>query len=148
MNHLKNLLIAYAPEGDLLAMGNGSWANGGGANITSGTLLTAFYAESGQPECIGFDLFDAAVTLAPYLNGELTKGAAFDGELTVSYCQETDTLMLLSNREPAAHTQHVANGLVAHCNKSGQAIGFTLKNAAQRLLPHLKKRKTKTGAVS
>lgn len=148
MSDIKALLIAYAIEGDLLAMGNGSWANGGGANITSSTLLTAFYAESGKSECVGLELFDAALILAPYLNGELSKGTAFDGELAVSYHRETDTLLLVSNREPAVQDQTVADGLIAHCNQRGLAVGFTMKNAAQLLLPHLKEWKAPTGAVS
>ena len=31
----------------------------------------------------------------------------------------------------------VAEGLVAHCDERGTAIGFTLEGAAELLLPHL-----------
>lgn len=148
MSDPKDLLIAYATEGDLLAIGIGAWANGGGHSVTSNSFFTGFYAEPETNQCVGFEILDAALILTPYLNGKLFKGTAFNNELAISYRQETDTLILVSNREPFAQNQPVADGLVAHCNKHGLAVGFTMKNAAKLLRPHLKEWKTKTAAVS
>ncbi len=148
MSEPKNLLVSYAEEGDLLAIGNGAQAKGGGYSVTRNSFFTGFYAEKDRRQCVGFDLLDAALMLTLYLNGEASQGVVCDGELSVSYCDETDTLILVSNREPVAHNQDVADGLTAHCNELGRAVGFTLKNAGQLLLPYLQGRKAKTGAVS
>lgn len=148
MGALRKLLIDYAQEFDLLAMGNGSWANGGGRDITSKTILTAFYADDGKSSCIGFDLFDAVLMLTPYLKGEVLQGTLCDGELPASYSKDTDTLILVSTQESITHNDYVADGLLAHCNKSGLAVGFTLKNASKLLLPHFQGLKARTGAVS
>ena len=114
-------------KGDLLAIGNGAQAKGGGYSVTRNSFFTGFYAERDKRQCVGFDLLDAALMLTLYLNGGASRGVVCDGELSVSYCDETDTLILVSNREPVTHNQDVADGLIAHCNELGWAVGFTLK---------------------
>jgi hypothetical protein len=137
MADIKNLRIRYAPEGDLLALWNGVPDRGGGGNITKHTILTAFYAERGSRECVGFDLFDAAKMLMPFLKQEASEGPVCNGELSASYLKGTDTLVLISSECSIAFDQAVATGLTAHSEADGWAVGFTLDNAAELLLPHL-----------
>ena len=148
MGELGSLLLDYSAEGDLLAMGNGSQAKGGGYSVTSNSFFTGFYAERDKTGCVGFELLDAARMLTPYLNGGVSKGGVCEGELSASYSNDTDTLTLVSVQESVTHDESVADGLVAHCNQHGQAVGFTLKNAGKVLLPHLQEWKTQTGAVA
>ena len=137
MKEQKKMLLAYAEEGDLLAMGGGSWANGGGYSVTTNGFLTSFYAESHLKGCVGFELIDAAAMLKPYLEGKISKGMVCQGELAASYCKETDTLDLVSVQESVDHDEDVAENLIAHFSRQGQAIGFTLKKAHKLLSPHL-----------
>lgn len=131
-------MLSYSEEGDLLAMGNGSWANGGGHSVTKNGFFTAFYAKRGLKGCVGFELVDAATMLRPYLEGKVSKGTVCNGELSASYFPNTDTLILVSARESASDSEYVAEGLVAHRNGQGRAIGFTLESADQLLSPYLK----------
>lgn len=137
MKEQKKLLLAYSEEGDLLAMGEGSWAKGGGYSVTRNGFFTSFYAERGLKGCVGFELIDAAAMLTPYLEGKVSKGTVCMGELEASYYRETDTLELVSTRELVTHDEDVAEDLVAHFGEQGRAIGFTLKNAYKLLSPHL-----------
>jgi uncharacterized protein YuzE len=140
MGDIRPLKADYVKEGDFFSMWNGIPANGGGRNITTNTILTGFYAERDAHGCVGFDLFDAAKMLSPYLNGEVSKGTLYHGELLASYSRESDTLVLVSSQESVTHDEHIAEGLVAHCNESGWAVGFTLENAGELLSPHLNDR--------
>ncbi len=133
----RELKIDFAPEGDLLALWNGLPARGGGADITKYTILTAFFAERGTGECVGFDLFDAAKMLTPFLTQTRRKGDLCDGELSVSYEKENDTLALAKSGCLIASHQIVAADLTAHSQEDGQVVGFTLERAAELLLPHL-----------
>ena len=137
MREQKKLMLAYSEEGDLLAMGNGSWARGGGHSVTKNGFFTGFYAERGLKGCVGFELIDAATMLKPYLEGKLSKGIVCNGELAASYSEDADTLVLVSALESVTHNEDVAEGLVAHCNGQGRAIGFTLKKAGKLLSPYL-----------
>ena len=139
MKDQKKLLLAYAEEGDLLAMGDGSWAEGGGYSVTRNGFFTSFYAGRELKGCVGFELIDAAVMLLPYLEGKVSNGMVCTGELEASYNRETDTLELVSTRESVTHDEYVAEDLVAHFGEQERAIGFTLKNARKLLLPHLSK---------
>jgi len=139
MKNPKKLLLAYSQEGDLLAMGDGSWARGGGYSVTANGFFTSFYAVRGLKGCVGFELIDAATMLLPYLEGKVSNGLLCMGELEVSYSRGTDTLELVSTRESVTHDEDVADDLVAHFGEQGRAIGFTLKNASKLLLPHLNK---------
>ena len=130
--------IGYTWEGDFLSLWKkGASAKGGGYTITWDTILTGFYANPGKKHCVGFELLDAAQMLMPYLRREVFQGTLCNGELVASYQVDTDTLALLSNTEDITDDQVVANGLVAHCNERGLAVGFTLQRAAELLLPYL-----------
>ena len=132
-----NLEIDYVWEGDLLCLWNDLHGPTKGFDITTKTILTSFHSREDGRECRGFDLYDAAKMLLPYLKGEVSKGELYHGELSASYSAETHTLALLSNRHTPVCDQPVADGLTAHCTERGWAIGFTLKRAAELLLPHL-----------
>lgn len=130
-----SLKISYTWEGDYLSLWNDLRGPVKARDVVSGTILTSFHSMSG--ECRGLDLFDAAQILLPYLNLEVSEGTLYHGELSASYRRETDTLLLVSSKETVATDQEVADGLVAHCNEKGWAVGFTLERAAELLLPHL-----------
>lgn len=139
MKKQKKLLLAYSEEGDLLAMGDGSWARGGGHSVTRNGFFTSFYAGRGLEGCVGFELIDAAAMLLPYLEGKVSNGTVCGGELEASYHGDTDTLELVRAQESVTHYEDVAEDLVAHFGRQGRAIGFTLKNACKLLSPHLNK---------
>ena len=130
-------MLAYSDEGDVLAIGNGSWAKGGGFSVTKDGFFTGFYAERGLKGCVGFELIDAVTMMKPYLEGKVSEGTVCNGELAASYSEDTDTLVLISARESVTDDEDVAEGLVAHCNRQGRAVGFTLENAAKLLSPYL-----------
>lgn len=121
----------------MLALWNGLPARGGGGDITKYTILTAFYAEHGSRECVGFDLFDAAKMLMPFLAQDIARGSLCNGELSASYERESDMLALTKSGCSIAFDQVVADGLTAHKLEDGRAVGFTLERAAELLLPHL-----------
>lgn len=108
-----------------------------GGDITSGTILTSFHSREGDRNCRGFDLYDAAKMLLPFLKGEESEGNLYQAELSVSYSCEADTLKLISNRHTPVSTCPVADGLTGHCTERGWAVGFTLERAAELLLTHL-----------
>ena len=130
--------IEYVWEGDLLCLWNDLHVPVTGFDITTKTILTAFHSRDGNRECKGFDIYDAAKMLLPLLKNEGEfKGELCQDELSASYSCETDTLMLVSNRHTAVRNYLIAEGLTAHCTERGWAVGFTLKRAAELLLPHL-----------
>ena len=131
------LEVKYVREGDLLCLWNDFRGPVKGADVTTRTVLAAFHSEYGDGKCQGFDLYDAAGMLLPFLRGQLLRGELCDGELCATYSGETDTLVLLSNRHTVDCDQPVAKGLTAHLTKRGWAAGFTLERAAELLLPHL-----------
>ena len=130
--------IGYTWEGDFLSIWKkNASAMGGGHTVTRDTILTGFYANPDKSHCIGFELFDAAQMLLPYLRHEVSRGTLCEGELAASYQLDTDTLGLFSTAEGITDEQVVTEGLIAHRNDRGLAIGFTLERAAELLLPHL-----------
>ena len=138
MGKVESIDIGYTWEGDFLSIWKkDASARGGGYTITWDTILTGFYANPGKKHCIGFELLDAAQMLLPYLRREVSQGTVCNGELLASYEVDTDTLALLSTAEDFTDDQIITGGLVAHCNERGLAVGFTLKRAAELLLPHL-----------
>jgi uncharacterized protein YuzE len=64
-------------------------------------------------------------------------------KLKIDYCKDTDTLSLW-NGEPASHADDVADNLTADYDSRGDAVGFTLENAAELLLPILAAAKEST----
>ena len=133
-----NLEINYVWEGDLLCLWNDLHVPVTGFDITTNTILTAFHSRDGNRECKGFDFYDAAKMLLPFLKDEGEfQGQLCQGELSVSYSCESDALKIMSNRHIATGSFLVAEGLTAHYTEKGWAVGFTLERAAQFLLPHL-----------
>ena len=132
-----NLEIKYVWEGDLLCLWNDLHVPVTGFDITTKTILTAFHARGGDRECRGFDFYDAAKMLLPFLKEEKYEGELCQGELSASYSCESDSLKIVSNRHTAVRNCFVAEGLTAHCTERGWAVGFTLERAAELLLPHL-----------
>ena len=133
-----NLEVKYVCDGDLLCLWNDLHEPVTGFDITTMTILTAFHSRKGNRTCKGFDLYDAAKMLRPFLKGEGEfKGELCQDELSASYSCDTDTLMLMSNRHKPVRDYAVAEGLTAHCTEKGWAVGFTLERAAELLLPHL-----------
>lgn len=138
MGKVEAIDIRYTWEGDFLSIWKrNAPVKGGGFTVTWDTILTGFYANPGKKHCVGFELFDAAQLLLPYLRREVSQGTLCNGELVASYQADTDTLALLSTTEDIIDDEMVADGLVAHCNEGGLAVGFTLERAAELLLPHL-----------
>ena len=130
--------IKYVWEGDLLCLWNALHMPVAGFDVTTKTILTAFHSRDGDRECRGFDIYDAAKMLLPFLKNEGEfKGELCQDELTASYSCETDTLTLVSNRHTPVRNYDIAKGLTAHCTERGWAVGFTLNRAAELLLPHL-----------
>ena len=130
--------IKYVWEGDLLCLWNALHMPVAGFDITTKTILTAFHSRDGDRECRGFDFYDAAKMLLPFLKNEGEfKGELCQDELSASYSCETDTLTLVSNRHTPVRNYDIAKGLTAHCTERGWAVGFTLNRAAELLLPHL-----------
>ena len=138
-----NLEIEYVWEGDLLCLWNDLRGPTAGFDITTQTILTAFHSREGKRECRGFDFYDAAKMLLPFLreetypHPELIEGELCQGELSASYSRESDTLKIVSNRHTPVVSHFIADGLSAHCTERGRAVGFTLERAAECLLPHL-----------
>ena len=132
-----NLEIKYVWEGDLLCLWNDLHVPVTGFDITTKTILTAFHSREGDGICRGFDLYDAAKMLRPFLKEEKLEGELCQGELSASYSCESDTLKIVSNRHTVVVSYLVANGLTAHCTERGWAVGFTLERAAELLLPYL-----------
>ena len=135
----RNLEVEYVAEGDLLCLRSDLPGQATGGDIKSKTILTAFHCREGKRACKGFDLYDAARMLMPFLEGEISNGELGEGELTASYTPESDSLVLLSNRHIPVEKQRVAAGLTAHCTDIGWAVGFTLERASEQLLPHLRR---------
>ena len=138
MGKVDSIAIGYTWEGDFLSIWKkNASAKGGGYTVIENTILTGFYANPGKRHCVGFELLDAAQMLLPYLRSEVSHGTLCNGELLASYQVDTDTLVLLSAAEDITDDQIIADGLFAHCNERGIAVGFTLERAAELLLPHL-----------
>lgn len=133
----RKLKIEYVCEGDLLCLWNDVRGPVKGGDITTGTILTAFHSRDGIRECRGFDFYDAAKMLVPFLKDEEGVTELYQGELSATYSRESDTLTIVSNRHTPIDSSLIADGLTAHCNEKGWAVGFTLERAAELLLPHL-----------
>ena len=68
-------------------------------------------------------------------------------KLKIDYCQDSDTLSLW-NGQPASTGDDVADYLVVDYDSAGDAVGFTLENAAELLLPILMAAKEKAAATA
>ena len=107
---------------------------GGAKPVTFEPDFDAFFSEDGK--CVGVYLFDAARILLSHLTANSPTVTFRYKELCGTYSGETDTLDI-GNGKPAASTEEMAEGLVASYGENGRPVGFTLRNAANLLLPHL-----------
>ena len=95
--------------------------------------------------CIGFECFDAAELLLPYLlPGEFEK-TDFRTNLTVEYCADSD-VMKLGNGKQAVYSEAVTDAWVTHFNDDfdpyenydvGEIVGLTLGRVSEDILPLL-----------
>ena len=146
------LEIAYFSDTDTLSLWNGRPASEGGDLITTGALIVnddsdgamtvdiiADYDADGK--VVGFTIEHAAELLLHPLarKGSASQHLEINGmyagyEYTLSL--SNGTLTLNSDREQA-RSDEVAEHLTVHYDADGDATGFTLKHAAELLLPHL-----------
>ena len=94
---------------------------------------------------IGFEFFEAAELLLPYLlPGEFEK-TDFRTTLTVEYCADTD-VMKLGNGKQAVYSEAVTDDWITHFNDDfdpyenfdvGEIVGFTLSRVSEDILPLL-----------
>ena len=87
--------------------------------------------------CIGFEFLDAADLFLPYLRpGQFAKPDLEGEDLTIAYCEETDTLSF-HNSEPVSYSENVVEHCIAHLDAEGDPVGFTLEKASELVLPLL-----------
>ena len=93
-----------------------------------------------QGKCVGFEFLDAAELFLPYLcPNEYTEPDTEGEDLTIDYCQETDTLSF-RNSSPISYSETVIDHCVAHLDSKGDPVGFTLEKASELVLPLLLQR--------
>ena len=126
--------VDYEGNGDLLWLGNGIPNTDSAQNVTFEPDFDAFFSVDGK--CVGVHLFDAARILSPQLTLDSPTVKFHFKELRGVYSRETDTLTI-GNESNSVTSEEMANGLTAHCDNTGRVVGFTLKRAAELLLPHL-----------
>ena len=146
------LEIAYYDETDTLSLWNGKPASEAGDLIATGALvpgngannvvtgdIIADYDADGK--VVGFTIEHAAELLLHPLTrkGGISQHLEIDGmyagyRYTLSL--NNGTLTVNSDREQA-RSDEVAEHLTAHYDANGDAAGFTLKRAAEILLPYL-----------
>jgi hypothetical protein len=80
-----NLEIDYVWTGDLLCLWNDLRGAASGYDITTKTILIAFHTRDEDRQCRGFDLYDAAKMLLPFLNEREFEEELYRGELSASY---------------------------------------------------------------
>lgn len=137
------LIIQYSGDVDFLTLWNGRLTDGG-EDVSAG--LTAFFDDS-DDSIVSFTIQGAVYYLAPILFGPPgdagvvnrkveQKGYLEDIPLLIEYNTVSDTLRLWNGR-PASREQVVANALTAELDAEGEAVGFTLEQAAGQLRPFL-----------
>lgn len=138
------LNINYFEDVDFLTLWNEQLTDGG-EDVSAG--LTAFFDDS-DDSVVSFTIQGAARNLAPVLYGTeaahkqkvqrkvAQQGYLEDVPLLIDYWPDSDTLRLWNGREPA-RTQVVADTLTAELDAEGEAVGFTLEQAAVQLRPYL-----------
>ena len=137
MGNTMKLEVAYFGDTDTLSLWNGKPASEAGDVTVS---LIADYDAEGV--IVGFTLEHAAELL---LNPLFSMGVDFGySEIGTLSSQGSHALELkegnltLKNLATVAYSDEVAEHLTAHYDADGDAAGFTLKRAAELLLPHLK----------
>ena len=95
--------------------------------------------------CIGFECFDAAELLLPYLLPDEFEKTDFRTNLTVEYCADTDVIKL-GNGKPSVYSEPVIKDWITHFNDDmdpyenydvGEIVGFTLGQVSENVLPLL-----------
>ena len=104
-------------------------------SATIAALLMANFDTKGH--CMGFEFIDAADLFLPYLRpGQFTKPDLEGEDLTIAYCEESDTLSF-HNGETVSYSETVVEHCIAHLDAEGDPVGFTLEKASERVLPLL-----------
>ena len=104
-------------------------------SATIAALLMADFDTKGR--CIGFEFLDASDLFLPYLcPGEFAKPDISEEDLTIVYCEESDTLSF-HNSEPMSYSENVLDHCIAHLDSEGDPVGFTLEKASELILPLL-----------
>ena len=147
------LKIAYFAETDTLSLWNGKPASEAGDLIASGALdvsgdeggavtgdILADYDSNGR--VVGFTIEHASELLLHPLarKGRASEHLEIEGMYAgyrYTLSMNNGTLTLSTDRDKACSSE-VAEHLTAHYDADGDAAGFTLKRAAELLLPHLK----------
>lgn len=153
MGKTMTLKIAYFAETDTLSLWNGTPASEAGDLIASGALdvnsdtegavtvdIIADYDSAGR--VVGFTIEHAAeLLLHPLMRrGGASQHLEIEGMYAgyrYTLSMNNGTLTLSSDRDKVRFSE-VAEHLTAHYDADGDAAGFTLKHAAELLLPHLK----------
>lgn len=121
----------------------GKYANGYDFTEGQGVGFILSIDESGRS--IGFEFFDAAELLLPYLLPDEFESTDFRTSLTVEYCAETDILKL-GNGKPYVYSEAVTEEWSTHFNDDfdpyenydvGEIVGFTLSRVSRNILPLL-----------
>ena len=95
--------------------------------------------------CIGFEFFDAAELLLPYLLPDEFEKTDFRTNLAVEYCADTD-IIKLGNGKQAVYSESVTEDWITHFNDDmdpfenydvGEIVGFTLARVSENILPLL-----------
>ena len=140
----------YYPDFDCLYLADispigvrGKYANGMTLTEQQGVGFVISIDEYGRS--IGFEFFDAAELLLPYLLPDEFQKTNFRTNLIVDYCAETD-IISLRNGKASVYSEAVTEDWITHFNDDmdpyenwdvGEIVGFTLGRVSENILPHL-----------
>ena len=109
----------------------------GGDYEESATIACDLMADfDTRGRCIGFELLDAADFFLPYLCPDEFPRFDLEENLTIDYCEESDTLSF-HNGNVVSYTETVIEHCIAHLDVEGDPVGFTLEKASESVLPLL-----------
>lgn len=121
----------------------GKYANGYDFTEGQGVGFILSIDENGRS--IGFEFFDAAELLLPYLLPDEFQKTDFRTNLAVEYCAGTDTLKL-SNGKSSVYSETVTEDWITYFNNDfdpyenydvGEVAAFTLGRVSENILPLL-----------
>ena len=121
----------------------GRYTNGMTLTEQQGVGFVICINERGR--CIGFEFFDAAELLLPYLSPEQYERTDFRTNLVVEYCADTDTMTLGNGKQPV-YSEPVTEYWITHFNNDmdpyenwdvGEIVGFSLGRVSEDILPLL-----------
>ena len=141
---------SYYQELDLLYVSDispigvrGKYANGYDFTEGQGVGFILSIDENGRS--IGFEFFDAAELLLPYLLPDEFQKTNFRTNLTVEYCAGTDILRL-NNGKSSVYSETVTEDWITYFNDDfdpyenydvGEVVAFTLGRVSENILPLL-----------